>query len=179
MKKITTTILLVLLSLLTYSQDYYRDTTIERAIFNEINRHRDSLGLHMVEFNYDNKRAIPWAETLIINDLESGGEIYHRGCAAGIEIIGIMAIGDEYEVLKSVDEIASTLVLAWNNSPSHKEGMESKYMKRGFNAVYVFKSNTFGGRYVALSVYQFLRDKDYYVNLDWDENEKVPNRFLH
>jgi len=57
--------------------------------------------------------------------------------------------------------------------------MESKYMKRGFNAVYVFKSNTFGGRYVALSVYQFLRDKDYYVNLDWDENEKVPNRFLH
>jgi len=106
MKKITTTILLVLLSLLTYSQDYYRDTTIERAIFNEINRHRDSLGLHMVEFNYDNKRAIPWAETLIINDLESGGEIYHRGCAAGIEIIGIMAIGDEYEVLKSVDEIA-------------------------------------------------------------------------
>ena len=31
---------------------------------------------------------------------------------------------------------------------------------------------------VALSVFQFLRDKSHYINLNWDENEKVPNAFL-
>jgi hypothetical protein len=179
MKNITTTILLVLLSLLSYSQEYYRDTTIERAVFNEVNRHRDSLGLHMVKFNSDNILASPWAETLTKHDLETGGKIYHCGCNPGIEIIAIKVIGDEDRVTMGVDVIAKKIVLAWDNSPSHKEGMEDINMKRGFNAVYVFKSKRYGGKYVALSVYQFIRDKEYYVNLDWDENKKVPNQFLH
>jgi hypothetical protein len=177
MKKLTT-ILLLLLSLISYSQDYYRDTLIERAIFNEVNRHRDSLGIDRVKFNPDNKKAISWGELLVNHDLESGGVIYHCGCTPGVEIIAIQVIGDENVITKGVDEIASLVVLAWNNSPSHKKGMENINMKRGFNAVYVFKSERFNGRYVALSVYQFLRDKDYYTQLDWDENERVRNKFL-
>ena len=44
--------------------------------------------------------------------------------------------------------------------------------------MYVFKSKRWGGKYAVISVYQFIRDKEYYINLDWDENKKVPNRFL-
>jgi len=178
MKNITTTILLVLVSLLSYSQEYYRDTTIERAIFNEVNRHRDSLGLHMVKFNPDNILASPWAETLVKHDLETGGQIHHCGCNPGIEIIALHVIGDENRITMGIDEIAKKIVVAWDESPSHKEGMEDINMKRGFNAVYVFKSKRWGGKYAVISVYQFIRDKEYYVNLDWDENKKVPNQFL-
>ena len=78
----------------------------------------------------------------------------------------------------SVDEIAKRTVVLWDNSPSHKEGMEDTNMTRGFNAVYVFKSKRADGKYVALSVYQFLRDKKYYIQKDWDENKKAPNMFL-
>ena len=46
------------------------------------------------------------------------------------------------------------MVKAWELSPSHKRGMEDKYMTRGFNAVYVYKSPFYDGEYVALSVYQ-------------------------
>lgn len=177
MKKFLTT-LLVFLSLLSYSQEYYRDTTIERAVFNKVNEYRTSVGIHEVRFNPDNKRAVPWAEILVKNNLETGGIIYHCGCAAGIEIIVLSMIGNKDSITFTVDEIASNMVKAWELSPSHKKGMEDKYMTRGFNAVYVYKSPFYDGEYVALSVYQFLRDKEYYVNLDWDENEKVENRFL-
>ena len=173
MKNITTTILLILLSLLSYSQEAYRDTIIERAIFNEVNRHRDSVGAPMVEFNTNNTIAVPWAETLVKHDLETGGVIYHCDCNPGIEVIAFIVIGDQNKVTLSSDEIAKIAVEAWDNSPSHKEGMENKNMKRGFNAVYVFKSNRADGKYVALSVYQFIRDKEYYANLDWDENTRV------
>ena len=166
MKNITTTILLVLVSLLSYSQEYYRDTTIERAIFNEVNRHRDVLGLHKVTFK------------LVTEDLEFGGDLYHCWCQGGIEIIALVVIGNTDTITMSINEIAKRMVLGWNSSPSHKEGMEDKYMTRGFNSVYIFKSTRKDGRYVALSVFQFLRDKSHYINLDWDENEKVPNAFL-
>ena len=176
--KNTITILLLLLSLLSYSQEYYRDTTIERAVFNEVNRHRDSLGLHKVRFNPNNKRAVPFGETLVIEDLTYGGELYHCGCAGGVEIIALVVVGNTDTVTMSVDEIAEMMVVGWDNSPSHKKGMEDKYMTRGFNSVHIFKSTRKGGRYVALSVYQFLRNKSHYTNLNWDENEKVPNAFL-
>tara|TARA_R110000824_G_scaffold342164_1_gene528616 strand:- start:2398 stop:2949 length:552 start_codon:yes stop_codon:yes gene_type:complete len=176
MKKILTTLLLFL-SLISFSQEYYRDTIIERAIFNEVNRHRDSVGVHIVKFNPDNTRAVSWGEVLIQNDLD-GNLIYHCGCAAGIEIIALTVVGDDMEVTMSVKEIAKQMVSLWDNSLSHKKGMESKYMTRGFNSVYIFKSPRVNNRYVAVSVFQFLRDKDYYTNLDWDENEKVPNVFL-
>ena len=129
MKNITTTILLVLVSLLSYSQEYYRDTIIERAVFNEVNKHRDSLGLHKVRFNPDNERAVPFGEKLVNEDLGS-------------------------------------------------LGMEDIHMTRGFNSVHIFKSTRYQGRYVALSVFQFLRDKSHYTNLNWDENKRVPNAFL-
>jgi hypothetical protein len=177
MKKITT-ILLVLLSLLSYSQEYYRDTTIERAVFNEVNRHRDSLGLHEVRFNPNNKRAVPFGETLTTEDLTYGGELYHCGCAGGIEIIALVVVGNTDTITMSIDEIAEVMVTSWDLSPSHKKGMEDKYMTRGFNSVHIFKSTRYQGRYVALSVFQFLRDESHYINLNWDENEKVPNRFL-
>ena len=175
MKKILT-ILLVLVSLISFSQEYYRDTIIERAIFNEVNRHRDSVGVHIVQFNPDNTRAVSWGEVLIQNDLD-GNLIYHCSCAAGIEIIALAVIGDDMKIHLSVEEIAKKMVWLWDNSPAHKKGMESKYMTRGFNSVYIFKSTRIN-KYVAVSVFQFLRDKEYYINLDWDENEKVPNIFL-
>ena len=178
MKNITTTILLVLVSLLSYSQEYYRDTIIERAVFNEVNKHRDSLGLHKVRFNPDNERAVPFGEKLVLEDLEGGVGPYHCGCQGGIEIIALAVVGNTDTITMSVDEIAELMVWGWNLSPSHKKGMEDKYMTRGFNSVYIFKSTRKDGRYVALSVFQFLRDKSYYTNLNWDENEKVPNAFL-
>ena len=177
MKKIFVIILLSINTVL-FSQEYYRDTTLERAGFNKVNQYRTSVGIHEVRFNPDNRRAVPWAEILVKTDLETGGIIYHCGCAAGIEIIVLSVIGNKDSITFSVAEIASNMVTAWELSPSHKEGMEDKYMTRGFNAVYVYKSPFYDGEYVALSVYQFLRDKEYYINLDWDENKKVPNRFL-
>jgi len=178
MKNITTTILLVLVSLLSYSQEYYRDTIVERAVFNEVNKHRDSLGLHKVRFNPDNERAVPFGEKLVLEDLEGGVGPYHCGCQGGIEIIALAVVGNTDTITMSVDEIAELMVWGWNLSPSHKKGMEDKYMTRGFNSVYIFKSTRKDGRYVALSVFQFLRDKSHYINLNWDENEKVPNAFL-
>ena len=177
MKKILT-ILLLLVSLISFSQEYYRDTTIERAVFNEVNRHRDSMGVHILRFNQDNIRAIPWAETLVKQDLENGRNLHHCGCQAGIEIISRTVIGDNNTITKSVEEIASDIVFSWDVSLAHKKGMENIGMTRGFNAVYIYKSVQFDGRYVALSVYQLLDDKDYYTDLDWDENEAVPDAFL-
>ena len=161
MKKIIT-ILLLLVSLISFSQESYRDTTIERAVFNEINRHRDSVGLSTIIFNPDNRRAVPWGEVLVKNHL-SGNRIYHCGCQAGVEIIVLTVIGNENEITMSVEEIAKEMVWLWDNSPSHKKGMENKYMTRGFNSVYIFKSPTWDNQYVALSVFQFLRDKEYYI----------------
>jgi len=178
MKNITTTILLVLVSLLSYSQEYYRDTIVERAVFNEVNKHRDSLGLHKVRFNPDNERAVPFGEKLVLEDLEGGVGPYHCGCQGGIEIIALAVVGNTDTITMSVDEIAELMVWGWNLSPSHKKGMEDIHMTRGFNSVYIFKSTRKDGRYVALSVFQFLRDKSHYINLNWDENEKVPNAFL-
>tara|TARA_B100002019_G_scaffold283373_1_gene289712 strand:+ start:46 stop:582 length:537 start_codon:yes stop_codon:yes gene_type:complete len=178
MKNITTTILLVLVSLLSYSQEYYRDTTIERAVFNEVNRHRDNLGLNKLKFNSDNKRAVPFGKKLVLEDLEFGGGLYHCECQGGIEVIALISVGDTDTIHMSVDEIAKRMVFVWNLSPSHKKGIEDKYMTRGFNSVYIFKSTRKNGKYVALSVFQLLRDKSHYINLDWDENEKVPNKFL-
>lgn len=172
------TVLLVLISTLSYSQEYYRDTIIERAVFNEINKQRDSLGIHKVRFNPDNKRAVPFGEKLVKEDLEYGGGLYHCGCAGGVEIIAFLVVGNVDTVTMSSDEIAERMISAWNRSPSHKEGMEDTHMTRGFNSVHIFKSTRYQGRYVALSVFQFLRDKSHYINLNWDENEKVPNAFL-
>ena len=172
------TVLLVLISTLSYSQEYYRDTIVERAVFNEVNKHRDSLGLHKVRFNPDNERAVPFGEKLVLEDLEGGVGPYHCGCQGGIEIIALAVVGNTDTITMSVDEIAELMVWGWNLSPSHKKGMEDKYMTRGFNSVYIFKSTRKDGRYVALSVFQFLRDKSHYINLNWDENEKVPNAFL-
>ena len=177
MKKVFVIILLSITTVL-FSQEYYRDTTLERAVFNKVNQYRTNVGIHEVTFNPENSRAVPWAEILVKNDIETGGIIFHCGCAAGIEIIVLSVIGNKDSITFSVDEIASKMVTAWEFSPSHKEGMEDKYMTRGFNAVYVYKSPYYDNNYVALSVYQFLRDKEYYINLDWDENKKVPNRFL-
>ena len=75
-------------------------------------------------------------------------------------------------------EIASDIVLLWDVSLAHKKGMENIGMTRGFNAVYIYKSVQFDGRYVALSVFQLLDNKEYYTDLDWDENEAVPDAFL-
>ena len=172
------TVLLVLISTLSYSQEYYRDTIVERAVFNEVNKHRDSLGVHKVRFNPDNERAVPFGEKLVLEDLEGGVGPYHCGCQGGIEIIALAVVGNTDTITMSVDEIAELMVWGWNLSPSHKKGMEDKYMTRGFNSVYIFKSTRKDGRYVALSVFQFLRDKSHYINLNWDENEKVPNAFL-
>jgi hypothetical protein len=74
MKKIIS-ILLLLISLVSFSQEYYRDTIIERAVFNEVNRHRDSMGLHTVRFNPDNIRAVEWGEVLVKHDLST--DKYH------------------------------------------------------------------------------------------------------
>jgi hypothetical protein len=135
------------------------------------------MGIHTVRFNSDNIRAVPWAEVLVQSDLDSGGIIHHCGCAAGIEIIARCGIGNKETITKSVNEIAEKLVKLWDGSPSHKKGMEDIHMTRGFNAVYIYKSKR-SGVYVALSVFQFLRDKEYYIKEDWDENKKFPNRFL-
>ena len=177
MKKILT-ILLLLVSLISFSQEYYRDTTIERAVFNEVNRHRDSMGVHILIFNPDNIRAIPWAETLVKQDLENGRNLHHCDCEAGIEIIARTVIGDKNTITKSVKEIASDIVLLWDVSLAHKKGMEDIEVTRGFNAVYIYKSVQFDGRYVALSVFQLLDNKEYYICHDWDENQPVPNKFL-
>ena len=150
MKNITTTILLVLVSLLSYSQDnpeYYRDTIVERAVFNEVNKHRDSLGLHKVRFNPDNERAVPFGEKLVLEDLEGGVGPYHCGCQGGIEIIALAVVGNTDTITMSVDEIAKLMVWGWNLSPhSHKKGMEDIHMTRGFNSVYIFKSTRKDGR---------------------------------
>ena len=185
MKKILS-ILLLLVSLVSFSQEYYRDTTIERAVVNEVNRHRDSMGLHTVRFNPDNIRAVEWGEVLVKHDLSTDkyhcsccrGVLYHCNCAPGVEIIALRVIGDENEITMSVEETAKKLVKGWDGSPSHKKGMEDINMTRGFNSVYVFKSEFYNGKYVALSVYQFLKDKEYYIEKDWDENWKYGNRFL-
>ena len=177
MKKILT-ILLLFISIISFSQEYYRDTLIERAVFNKVNEYRISVGVHPLTFNVDNYRAIQWGEILVNNDLNTGGSIYHCGCAAGSENIAKTDVGDENEIMMSIDEIADKLLQLWINSESHRKGMENTNMTRGFNAVYVYQSNVSGGKYAVISVYQFLRDKEYYIELDWDENEKVPNRFL-
>ena len=136
------------------------------------------MGVHILIFNPDNIRAIPWAETLVKQDLENGRNLHHCDCEAGIEIIARTVIGDKNTITKSVKEIASDIVLLWDVSLAHKKGMENIGMTRGFNAVYIYKSVQFDGRYVALSVFQLLDNKEYYISHDWDENQPVPNKFL-
>ena len=171
-------VILLSITTVSFSQEYYRDTIIERAVFNEVNRHRDSMGVHILIFNPDNIRDIPWAETLVKQDLENGRNLHHCDCEAGIEIIARTVIGDKNTITKSVKEIASDIVLLWDVSLAHKKGMENIGMTRGFNSVYIYKSPRFDGVYVAISVFQLLDNKEYYTDLDWDENEAVPNAFL-
>ena len=64
-------VILLSITTVSFSQEYYRDTTIERAVFNEVNRHRDSMGIHTVRFNSDNIRAIEWGEVLVKHDLST------------------------------------------------------------------------------------------------------------
>ena len=182
MKTFITTILLLTISVFVYAQDYYRDTTIERAVFNEVNRHRESLGIPKVAFNSDNILAVPFGEKLVKENLASVDDewiIYHCRCSAGSEIIAMRGLGnlDGGAMYTSADKIAKFLVKGWNDSPAHKRGMENKDVTRGFNSVHIFKDKKLGS-YVVLSVFQFLRDKSYYVNFNWSENEKYPRGYL-
>ena len=63
MKKILT-ILLVLISLTSFSQSIWRNSELEKVVFDEINIHRQNMGSDAVVWDDNNRTALPYSELL-------------------------------------------------------------------------------------------------------------------
>lgn len=169
-------ILLTLVTLVSYSQDYYRDTVLESVILNEVNNHRNNIGVQSIVFNPDNTRAVDWG-VYLVKSTYNGGALNHCGCQAGAEILVSFPVGDINGVTLTYDEIAKKSVSLWYGSPSHKRVMEDNELSRGFISTHIFKDPNRSNKYTVVVVFQLLMNKQYYIDDEWDENELFPKKF--
>lgn len=117
----TITILFTFLSFFTWSQD---TTSIENEIFNKITSHRSKKNLNKLLYNYDMVKSCR-------------NHSYFMGKNNNlVHVKDIMSVNASAEIIQQTyideqtnSELATSVLNAFLNSPSHKKIIESKYVK--------------------------------------------------
>ena len=180
MKKILT-ILLVLVSLTSFSQEYSRNYELEEELLVQINNHRASIGINTLVYDDVNTTALMWANVLIEKTITTGSNrLQHCDCQPGGENLANLNASynfatDEYRNLEDEDfinDMSQYIITKWLNSPLHKEVLEyddtylswvpNSTMVRHTVIVYMFKDATYDSMRI-LIVYQNRHSKQYYI----------------
>ena len=133
MMKNILTILLVLISLTSFSQEYWRNYELEKELLTQINNHRDSIGINTLVYDDVNTTALMWANVLLERTLSTGSNrLQHCNCQPGGE--NLMNLNASYNThtkkVRSLDDegytdnVTQHIITSWLNSPLHKEVLE-------------------------------------------------------
>ena len=164
MKKLIT-ILLILISNILVAQNFYRDTVLEKQMFEQINIYRVENGLTPFTWNDNNTTALAWGEHLA----SQGWGLTHCMCQPGSEILADVPFVFDGDNLKLIQHT----ITSWDNSPLHKQQMVRPESERVFFAAIVFegtRSSTSKQKIKrVIFVGQFLHSEQYYINKGWDE----------
>ena len=127
------TILLVLISLTSFSQEYWRNYELEKELLMQINNHRDSIGINTLVYDDVNTTALMWANVLIEKTVSTGSNrLKHCNCQPGGENLANLNASynfatHEYRNLEDEDfntDASQDIITSWLNSPLHKEVLE-------------------------------------------------------
>ena len=174
------TILLVLLSFTSFSQEYWRNYELEKELLTQINNHRDSIGLNTLVYDDVNTTALMWANVLVERavttgthrlehcDCQPGGEnLLNMNASFNLNTKKVRNIGGENYISNATSEI----ITSWLNSPLHKEVLEfnghkfdDSPMVRHTVIVYMYKDDSDYGGVRILVVYQNRQSKQYYID---------------
>lgn len=186
MKKITT-ILLVLLSFTSFSQEYWRNYELEKELLTQINNHRDSIGINTLVYDDVNTTALMWANVLLERTISTGSNrLQHCDCQPGGE--NLLNMNASYNVhtkeFRSLEDedfsnnAASHIITSWLNSPLHKEVLEfnghkfdDSPMVRHTVIVYMYKVEGEYGGVRILVVYQNRQSKQYYIDSGYSHQD--------
>ena len=175
MKKILT-ILLVLVSLTSFSQSIWRNSELEKVVFDEINIHRQSVGSDVLVWDNNNKTALPYSELLTSKvDEKNNQRLVHCGCHAGGEILIDVPVVNYDNSPKTNKEIADMMVYYWNRSYSHKATMEHTEVVRAFVAIQMYVDDK--GVTRALAVVQVRKPIQYYINAGYGKDGENQDAF--
>ena len=156
------------------AQEMYRDTVLEKQMFEQVNNYRVSKGLNPFTWNDNNKTALAWAEYLTTQK----NRLPHCMCQPGAEILANMPLS---AFDNNLDLINHT-INRWDNSPGHKAQMVSPEGERAFFAVIVYEGQISSKNKKkttrVIFVGQFLKSEEYYVERGWDETGGKFNHIL-
>ena len=186
MKKIFT-ILLVLLSFTSFSQEYWRNYELEKELLIQINNHRDSIGANTLVYDNVNTTALMWANVLVEEAVTTENLIYHCDCHPGGENLLDMNASYNMNTNKKrnldddgfIGDATQDIITSWLNSPLHKEVLEfdDTYlswipsMERHTVIVYMYKVEGEYGGVRILVVYQNRHPKQYYIDMGWGNED--------
>ena len=173
------TIALIYFSLIFFAttcnaQEMYRDTVLERQMFEQVNNYRISKGLTPFTWNDNNKTALAWAEYLTTQK----NRLPHCMCQPGSEILANMPLS---AFDNNLDMINYTID-SWDKSPLHKQQMVRPESERAFFAVIVYEGQVSSKNKKkttrVIFVGQFLNSKQHYIDEGWDETGGEFNHIL-
>lgn len=175
MKKILT-ILLTLVSLTSFSQSIWRNSDLEKVVFDEINIHRQNMGSDAVVWDDNNRTALPYSELLTSKiDEKNNQRLVHCACHPGSEIlISIPAVNYDNSP-KPNKEIAEMMIYYWNRSYAHKASMEYNKVVRAFVAIQMYVDDK--GMTYALAVVQFREPKEVYISEGYGKDGENQDKF--
>tara|TARA_R110002020_G_scaffold96434_2_gene230924 strand:+ start:719 stop:1315 length:597 start_codon:yes stop_codon:yes gene_type:complete len=175
MKKILT-ILLVLVSLTSFSQSIWRNSELEKVVFDEINIHRQSVGSDVVVWDNNNRTALPYSELLTSKiDENNKQKLVHCACQPGSEILIDVPAVNYDNTPRPHKEIAEMMVYYWNRSPIHKTCMEYNGVVRAFVAIQMYVDDK--GVTRALAVVQFRYPIQYYIDGGYGKDGENQDKF--
>ena len=181
------TILLTLVSLTSFSQEYWRNYELEKELLIQINNHRDSIGINTLVYDDVNTTALMWANVLVEEAITTGNIIHHCDCHPGGE--NLMNLNASYNThtkkVRSLEDedfinnVTQHIITSWLNSPLHKEVLEydDTYlswipsMERHTVIVYMYKDESDYGGVRILVVYQNRHPKQYYIDIGQDNED--------
>jgi len=156
-------IVLLLVSLTSFSQSIWRNSELEKVVFDEINIHRQSVGSDVVVWDNNNRTALPYSELLTSKiDEKNNQRLVHCACQPGSEILIAVPAVNYDNSPKPNKEIAEMMVYYWNRSYAHKAAMEHNVVVRAFVAIQMYVDDK--GMTYALAVVQFRYPIQYYLD---------------
>ena len=189
MKKIIT-ILLVLVSLTSFSQEYWRNYELEKELLTQINHHRGSIGINTLVYDDVNTTALMWANVLLEKTMATGSNsLKHCNCHPGGE--NLLNMNASYNTNTNklrnlededyIDDATTDIITSWLNSPLHKEVLEyddtylswvpNSTMVRHTVIVYMYRVEGEHGGLRILVVYQNRHSKQYYRDMGRDSED--------
>jgi hypothetical protein len=170
-------ILLVLVSSTSFSQYYWRNSDLEQVVFEQINIHRQEMGLELLVWDYNNKTALPYSELLTSKiDEKNNQRLVHCRCHPGSEILADAPAVNYDNTPRPNKEIAEMMVYYWNRSPSHKAAMEYSKVVRASVAIQMYIADD--GVIRSIAVVQFREPKQVYLDRGYGEDGENQSRNL-